>query len=40
MATVIVRYAGAEGESSELLLWDSGSAFRTLAKGYRYWSPA
>lgn len=33
-------WAGAEGESSELLLSDSTSAFRTLAKGYRYWSPA
>lgn len=37
---VAITWAGAEGESSELLLWDSGSAFRTLAKGYRYWSPA
>lgn len=33
-------WAGAEGESSELLLSDSASAFRTLAQSYRYWSPA
>ncbi len=33
-------WAGAEGESSELLLSDSTSNFRTLAKAYRYWSPA
>jgi len=37
---VAFTWAGAEGESSELLQWESGSAFRTLAKGYRYWSPA
>lgn len=35
-----ITWAGAEGESSELLLADSASAFRTLAKAYRYWSPA
>lgn len=35
-----ITWAGAEGESSELLLSDSTSAFRTLAKGYRYWSAA
>jgi hypothetical protein len=35
-----ITWAGAEGESSELMLSDSASAFRTLVKAYRYWSPA
>jgi hypothetical protein len=32
-------WAGAEGESSELLLADSAGVFRTLTMGFRYWSP-
>jgi hypothetical protein len=32
-------WAGEEGESGELVVADSGGAFRTLTKGYRYWSP-
>jgi hypothetical protein len=32
-------WAGAEGESSELLIADSAGTFRTLTKGYRYRAP-
>jgi hypothetical protein len=32
-------WAGAEGQSSELLLADSAGVFRTLTIGFRYWSP-
>jgi hypothetical protein len=32
-------WAGAEGEDSELMVADSAGNFRTLSKGYRYWSP-
>lgn len=34
-----IAWAGAEGESCELLLADSAGAFRTLTTGYRYWAP-
>lgn len=34
-----IAWAGAEGESCELLLADSPGAFRTLTTGYRYWAP-
>ena len=34
-----ITWAGAEGESCELLLGDSAGAFRTLTMSYRYWGP-
>lgn len=34
-----IAWAGAEGESSELVVADSTDAFRILSKGYRYWAP-
>jgi hypothetical protein len=36
---IAITWAGEEGESGELLLADAAGAFRTLTKGYRYWSP-
>ena len=32
-------WAGPEGESSELVRADSSGVFRSIAIGYRYWSP-
>jgi hypothetical protein len=34
-----IAWAGAEGESSELVVADSTGVFRTATIGYRYWSP-
>jgi hypothetical protein len=34
-----IAWAGAEGESCELLIADSPGVFRTLITGYRYWAP-
>lgn len=35
-----IAWAGAEGESCELLLADSAGAFRKVTTGYRYWAPS
>lgn len=34
-----LTWAGAEGESDELVLADSPDEFRTIIKDYRYWAP-
>ncbi len=34
-----ITWAGAEGESDQLVLADTGDAFRTVVQEYRYWAP-